>query len=93
MHDKLFEGHTTWAEKPDIAKETFLGYAKELSLDITKFNTDIASSTLLQKVKDSYQSGIKYGVDRTPSIFVNNNRVVKFDLLKSTIDAELAKTK
>ena len=93
MHNMLFDHQADWAGKPDKAKEIFLGYAKVLKLDIAKFNKDISSAETAAIIEASYQSGIKYGVDRTPSLYVNNTRVYDLNLLKKIIDDEIAKNK
>lgn len=91
MHDKLFETQTDWAPNPDKAKDIFIGYAKDIGLNMTKFNADLASTTLADKIEADRLSGVSFGVNQTPSFYINNNRILNPQILKDFIDTELAK--
>ncbi len=51
MHDKLYDNQTTWsgASSRDRA-DIFRGYASDLKLDLEKFDADIASAAISQKI-------------------------------------------
>jgi protein-disulfide isomerase len=91
MHDMLFDHQADWEGKPGAARAMFIEYAKTLKLDIVKFTADLDAADVAKVVEDARQSGLKYGVDRTPSMYVNNTRVIDFSVLKKTIDDEIAK--
>ena len=74
MHDKLFDHQLDWADS-DKADELVVGYAKELNLDTDKFKKDLNSDTVKNKVEQDLQSGIKAGVNATPSFFINGYKV------------------
>lgn len=74
MHDMLFDGQKDWAENKK-AKEIFTGYAKELGLDVLKFNEDANSKELKAKVESDYGSGVKARVDHTPTFFINGKEI------------------
>lgn len=93
MHDKIFDGQDLWGESggaPDI----FAGYAKDLGLDIEKFNRDRGDSKFRDKINRDYQDGITLGVNSTPTFFINGQKfsgALGYDQFKSKIDSELSK--
>jgi protein-disulfide isomerase len=68
MHDMLFENQT--ALEPD----DLVGYAKSIGLDITRFERDLEAGTFAKKVRDDFRSGVRSGVNGTPTFFVNGKR-------------------
>ncbi|MBI5733240.1 DsbA family protein [Candidatus Jorgensenbacteria bacterium] len=74
MHDILFENQREWSERIG-AKEIFEKYAKTLELDLERFKTDLALKEIKEKVENNYQSGIKSGVNATPSFFLNGKKI------------------
>jgi formate-nitrite transporter family protein len=68
MHDLLFE-HQDALEAEDIA-----GYAKSLGLDMVQFARDLQDTKYTKRVRDDFRSGVKSGVNGTPTFFVNGNR-------------------
>jgi protein-disulfide isomerase len=89
----------TW-EESTTPNDIFIGYAKDLGLDVEKFKTDIASDTLKQKVVADFKAGTSAKVNSTPTFFINgvkiknptgdtNDAVLKG--FRALLDAELAK--
>lgn len=74
MHDLLFERQSDWADEANPDK-IFREYAKELNLDLKKFDADYKSSQVKKNIEDDYQQGILHGVDATPSFFLNGIRL------------------
>src|SRR2546423_14708391 len=68
MHDMLFE-HQDALEAEDL-----LGYAKSLALDTAKFARDLEAGTYAKRVRDDFRSGVRGGVNGTPTLFVNGKR-------------------
>jgi protein-disulfide isomerase len=68
MHDMIFE-HQDALELQDI-----IGYAESLGLDIARFKSELESGTYVKKVRDDFRSGVKSGVNGTPTFFVNGVR-------------------
>ncbi|WP_413288824.1 DsbA family protein [Bdellovibrio sp. HCB337] len=84
MHDKLFEN------QQNLSAQDILDYATELNLDLKKFDEDIKSAFLLNKVKADYLSGEFSDVNGTPSFFVNEAKYVgplEYAELKSFIES------
>ena len=86
MHDLLFE-HQDALEDDDLA-----GYAAELGLDAKQAAADLASGRYAARVRQHFMSGVRSGVNGTPTFFLNG---VRYDdswdreTLTSAIDSVL----
>jgi protein-disulfide isomerase len=65
------------------------GYASELALDRTKFDSALDSGKFAESVQHDIEDGMKLGINGTPTIFINGRRVSVqgYDQLKSIVDA------
>ena len=70
MHDAIFE------RQSHLSTNFITKLAEELGLDVEQFLTDLNSEEVITKVEDDFESGIRSGVNGTPSFFVNGE---KFD--------------
>lgn len=73
MHGLLFteEKWETWTNQSKAEFETWLGeQAGVLELDVDRFNRDLNSEAVVQKVKDSYDQATAMGILGTPSIYI-----------------------
>ena len=88
MHDALF------AEKK-LSKETIEKAAKDIGLDMDKFNKDLAGSVVQEKLKKDMVDAGKAGVGGTPTLFINGRQVKGrgTNVLQEMIDQELAPNK
>jgi protein-disulfide isomerase len=68
MHDLLFE-HQDALEAKDL-----VSYAKSLGLDTAQFARDLEAGTYAKRVRDDFRSGVRSGVNGTPTFFVNGHR-------------------
>lgn len=68
MHDIVFE-HQKWLDPDDM-----LLLAGKIGLDPDRFKTDIHNPDLIEKVEKDFESGIRSGVNRTPSFFINGEK-------------------
>jgi protein-disulfide isomerase len=68
MHDVLFENQDA-LEDEDIA-----GYAAELGLDAAHMLSQIAAGAYARRVREDFMSGVKSGVNGTPTFFMNDLR-------------------
>jgi protein-disulfide isomerase len=89
MHDKIF------ANQRAIGPDNLQQYAREIGLDMAKFEHDMASPEVQQQINEEMQQGAKARVRGTPSLFVNGKRVANrsFDGLKQMIDEALQEKK
>lgn len=68
MHDMLFENQNA------LEDEDLLAYASELGLDMTRFQTEILQGTHAARVREDVISGVRSGVNGTPTFFINGLR-------------------
>jgi protein-disulfide isomerase len=68
MHDLLFEQQPLL--KPDIIPV----WAKRMGLNLEKFAGDIKQGLVDKRIKEDRQSGIRSGVNGTPTFFINGTR-------------------
>lgn len=71
MHDKIFEKQSSWASisKAQV-KSTVKGYATDIGIDATKFETCFASNKYTSAITKDMQDASSLGVSGTPGIFV-----------------------
>ena len=85
FHDALFA--------PDLSygQNTVSLIAKELGLDLQRFEADRTGEAAMAKVKSDVELGVHLGVDSTPAIFLNDRRVYDFrtETLEFLINHEL----
>ncbi len=91
MHDHIFKNQAEWAGDA-LVKVRFRRYAEELRLDAAKFSDCLDSGRYAEEVQKDYQDGILYGVEGTPTFFINGYKVVgaqPFEVFKKLIEAKL----
>lgn len=73
MHDLIFEN------QKKITPNYLLSLAKSLNLDLLQFDTDSKSDSVKNKVEADFIGGIRSGVNRTPSFFLNGKLITTYD--------------
>ena len=68
MHDLLF------TNQDRLARQDLLAYAQLLELDLERFALELEQHTHLARVREDFMSGIRSGVNGTPTFFVNGIR-------------------
>jgi len=68
MHDLLYE-HQSRLEDQDLR-----GYAEGLGLDVERFDRELADHVHAARVRDDFMSGVRSGVNGTPTFYVNGVR-------------------
>ncbi len=68
MHDLLYENQDA-LEDADL-----IGYAESLGLDRKKFGEDLSSHAYVEQIRRDFRSGVKSGVNGTPTYFINAER-------------------
>lgn len=66
MHDMIYE-HQLQLSGPAILK-----FAEDLGLNSVQLKNDLADNSLLVKIESDFESGIRSGVNGTPSFFIND---------------------
>jgi protein-disulfide isomerase len=68
MHDMLYE------HQDALDTEDLIGYTRALGLDSAQFARDLEAGTYAKRVRDDFRSGVRSGVNGTPTFFVNGER-------------------
>lgn len=97
MHDIILESQDEWS-KLGIEQRTdmFVSYAKRLDLDIDKFQEDLGSSKINQKIKFDKALGQKHAIKGTPALVLNgvdidSSNYNDFTKIRQMIDEEIEK--
>ena len=85
MHDILFENQTA------LDDEDLAAYAAELGLDETRLIREVASSAYVSRIREDFKSGVRGGVNGTPTFFINGERYDGARDLKHLLNALTAK--
>jgi protein-disulfide isomerase len=72
MHDALFANQGEWNGRDDAAT-FFINYASEIGLEPTPFTECLESHKFLEAVRADLNEGLGFGVQGTPTFFVNGN--------------------
>lgn len=70
MHDLIFENQDTWSQNSN-ARAIFISYAQNLKLDIVKFESDLDSSDVKNKIENDLSGGESAKINATPTFFLN----------------------
>jgi protein-disulfide isomerase len=68
MHDVLYENQKRLRD-PDLR-----GYAESLGLDVERFDKDLAEHVHAARVREDFMSGVRSGVNGTPTFYINGAR-------------------
>lgn len=93
MHDLLYQKQKDWTVAPDFRKE-LSSYAQQLGLDVAKFETDMVSNEVSQRVAADMKRGQSVNITGTPTIFLNGRRLLypdemTVDRMRRLIDEQL----
>jgi len=68
MHDHLYE-HQSHLEDNDLRR-----YAEELELELETFDSELAEHRHSARVREDFMSGVRSGVNGTPTFYINGER-------------------
>jgi protein-disulfide isomerase len=68
MHDLLFENQNA------LEDEDLLVYANAIGLDVRRFVIELENGVYTPKVRADFLSGVRSGVNGTPTFFINGRR-------------------
>lgn len=93
MDDLLFSNQTDWADQID-PRSIFVGYAKQLKLNVDQFQTDMSSDEAKNYVNESEKQALAEGMNSTPTFVLNGNKITNpnnYTDFKKLVDDELNK--
>ena len=65
MHDHLYENQQR------LTDSDLHAYAEEVGLDVEQFDRDLAEHAPADRVREDFMSGVRSGVNGTPSFYIN----------------------
>ncbi len=68
MHDLIFENQNA------LDDENIFRFARTIGIDLERFKNDIQQKALIDKVEKDFESGLRSGVNRTPTFFINGKK-------------------
>jgi len=68
MHDRLFE------HQDALGEEDLVAHAEALGLDLERFARELADGTHAPRVRQDFISGVRSGVNGTPTFYINDAR-------------------
>jgi protein-disulfide isomerase len=96
MHAMIYENQQIWKDQFDV-RPIFENYATQIGLDIARFNRDLGSATVQQRILQDGKRGTSMGVKGTPTVFLNGREVpftmLPDDKLRVLIQQEIARAK
>lgn len=89
MYDELYKNQSSWSSSNNPVP-VFENYATNLGLDMAKFKSDFASSSVNDTINADLSEGkSKYSVDSTPTFILNGEKLKNTDV--GSIEAFSAK--
>lgn len=68
LHDALYE------HQRNLDMAHLVGYAERLGLDVARFERDLREHRYRDRVREDFMSGVRSGVNGTPTFFINGLR-------------------
>lgn len=68
MHDLIFDNQDV------LMRNDVLIFARQLGLNIARFKIDLLDKSLSLKIESDFESGVRSGVNGTPSFFINGTK-------------------
>jgi protein-disulfide isomerase len=69
MHDHLYENQGSLGDEAFFSK-----YETKLKLDVTKLQREVAKHAYSARIEEDFSSGVRSGVNGTPTFFINGVR-------------------
>ena len=88
--------HALFSHQDDLSLENIFEIAQGLDLDMKKFLKDLDREDLAEKVQKDFSSGIRSGVNGTPSLFINGLRydgVPSYEALLDLVESILGESR
>ncbi|KKS94708.1 MAG: Dsba oxidoreductase [Microgenomates group bacterium GW2011_GWC1_43_13] len=92
MQERVYETQGVWSGLADPTG-LFMGYAKDLNLDLNRFTSDIGSDTVKDKVDNDKKDGDLVGITETPTFYLNGKKIIlagSYDQLKKLVESALS---
>ncbi len=84
MHDRI------WAAEVELTPKALRSMAKELDLDLQRYDAEVAAGDHLTHIFEDYHSGVFSGVNGCPTFFVNERRL-DWDFDPATLESTMTR--
>jgi protein-disulfide isomerase len=71
QHQRIYEGQSEWSEARD-AGALFRNYAKDVGLDLGRYDACMKSGKYAGRIQASYNEGVQVGVNSTPTLLIGD---------------------
>jgi protein-disulfide isomerase len=88
MHDAMY------AHPDRLSRQDLIALARQIGLDTKRFEADLGSTDVREKVVRDVQDGDRAGVEGTPTLFINGQRYngpLEASVLAPVLNAQLKK--
>lgn len=75
MNKALYSNQFAWTNETTNRDQLFAGYANEIGLDMDKYNTDIKSDQIAQKIKFDTALAKLENVNETPTFIIDGEKI------------------
>ncbi len=89
MHDTIYE------RQSELSESALREFARDIGLDMAAFERDMLDESLAEKVELDFESGVRSGVNGTPSFFIDGYKYTSgydYASLNSTIKKKIQPT-
>jgi protein-disulfide isomerase len=87
MHKMLFDNQNS------LSNENLFAYARQLGLDLDQFTTCMQGGEVISLIEQDRKDGLRYGVNGTPTFFVNRQMVVGLSGLEDAVAQAISEAK
>jgi protein-disulfide isomerase len=74
MHDLIYLNQKVWSDEAD-ARPVFIGYARDLGLDVARFTKDMDSREVDEKITADTRQAEAQGITGTPTLVLDGNQL------------------
>jgi protein-disulfide isomerase len=82
MHDALYENQRSLGDEPFFSK-----LEAKLGLDASKIDSEVSRHAHLPRIQEDFNSGVRSGVNGTPTFFINGTRYDGYPEFKPMVEA------
>jgi len=74
MYRMIFDTHDDW-ENATNTPTVFRGYAEKIGLDLIKYDADVNSDIVKNKIEADIKQGSNAGINATPTFYINGRKI------------------
>ncbi|MFD6446014.1 DsbA family protein [Promicromonospora sp. NPDC060204] len=75
MYQRMYESQAEWGEVQQSQAEVFRGFARDLGLDLDRYDAAVADPATTERVQYDFDEGRALGVSGTPTFFLDGEKL------------------